>query len=352
VRNLRSKARVIQVDDPAYTSIEDFPMWNFDGSSTSQSPGSSSDLILQPVNFVKDPLRGEGNFLVLCEVMFPDGTPHPSNSRAPLRAALEEVGAVEEPWIGFEQEYTLYREGRPLGWPAKGFPKPQGPYYCGVGSEDVFGRDFVERHTAMCLDAGICFYGINAEVMPGQWEFQVGYRGVPGEEVGVLQIADHLWLARWLLHRIGEEFDVQPSLSNKPMAGDWNGAGCHTNFSTKSMRAEGGLRAIEQAIGALSQKHDAHIRVYGYNLESRLTGEHETCHISEFRSGVSDRGSSIRIPAHVKEQGRGYLEDRRPGANCDPYQVAARLVKTVCALDEQGYEIGDWSLDAILTAGR
>lgn len=351
-RRLRSKARVVQVEDPAALTIDSFPRWSFDGSSTYQSPGNNSDLILAPVFHCNDPIRGNGNYLVMCEVLNGDGTPHASNSRAPLRAALEAGGAETEPWVGFEQEYTLYQDGRPMGFPQHGYPEPQGPYYCGVGNDHIYGRQFVEKHTQLCLDAGLALYGINAEVMPGQWEFQVGYRGVEGEDPGVLNISDHLWVARWLLYRLGEDMNIQPSLSNKPMAGDWNGAGCHTNFSTKAMREEGGREAIDNAIIQLESKHDAHIKVYGHDLDKRLTGAHETCNINEFKAGVSDRGCSIRIPIHVAEQGKGYLEDRRPGANMDPYQVSARLVKTICQLPEEDYEIGDWSLDAILNAGK
>jgi glutamine synthetase len=265
---------------------------------------------------------------------------------------MDRGGRDIDAWIGFEQEYTLMAHGRPFGFPAAGEPEPQGPYYCSVGTGTVFGRDFVERHTRACIDAGLAIFGTNGEVMPGQWEFQLGYRGIAGEAVDPLTISDQLWIARWLLDRIGESFGLEASLSNKPAAGDWNGAGCHTNFSTRTMRSEKGLAAIEAAIEKMSRKHDVHIQVYGHDLASRLTGAHETCHIGDFRHGVSDRGSSIRIPLHVKQEGRGYFEDRRPGANCDPYQVATRLIKTICDLQEDSYELGDWSLDAILTAGR
>jgi glutamine synthetase len=336
---LRSKGKVIQEQDPDTVTIDCFSDWTFDGSSTYQSDGANSDLLLKPVNFVKDPLRGEGNFLVLCEVFNSDGTPHSSNSRARLRKVLDAGGGKEKPWIGFEQEYTLFAKNRPLGWPETGFPKPQGPYYCGVGPDEVFGRDLVEKHTRVCMDAGIVIYGINAEVMPGQWEFQVGYRGIEGEDVSALQMADHLWLARWFLYRIGEDFSVQPSLSNKPVPGDWNGAGCHTNFSTVSTRAAGGIDVIFEMIEFLREKHDEHIKVYGHGLDQRLTGLHETCHISAFHSGVSNRGASIRIPLQVEQNGCGYFEDRRPGANCDPYKVAARLVSTACQVNIEDSQI-------------
>jgi len=350
-RGLRSKAKVLQFAQPKNPSLEEFPVWNYDGSSTNQSQGTCSDLLLKPVNFVKDPIRGEGNYLVMCEVMNQDGSPHASNSRATLRKVLDAGGAEIEPWTGFEQEYTLFKDGRPLGFPEDGMPAPQGPYYCGVGADVIFGRQLVEKHTQACMDAGLAIYGINAEVMPGQWEFQIGYRGIEGEEVGVLQMSDHLWMARWLLLRLGEEFGILPSISNKPAKGDWNGAGCHTNYSTKHTRAQGGLEVIHEIIERLSKKHDEHIRVYGAGLDERLTGAHETCSIGEFKSGASDRGCSIRIPHAIVEKGYGYLEDRRPGANCDPYLVGARLVQTTCGFEDEDMEFGDWTLEAILSAG-
>ncbi len=334
-QQLRSKARFFHHSKTHPLNITDFPIWSFDGSSTYQSPGGHSDLLLQPVLHAPDPLRGEGSYLVLCEVLNADGTPHASNTRARLRHVLDQGGQAQDPWVGFEQEYTLYQDGRPLGWPAEGSPKPQGPYYCGVGSDKAYGRPLVEHHAQACLDAELLFYGLNGEVMPGQWEFQIGYRGNPQESTGALKVCDHHWLARWLLHRLAEEFGITVSFDNKPMAGDWNGAGCHTNFSTNRTRdPKTGLHAIEEAVALLSQHHAAHIRVYGHGLEHRLTGHHETCSIHEFRSGVADRGSSIRIPQQVQLEGYGYLEDRRPGANCDPYLVATQLVATICAVPE------------------
>jgi len=324
-RELRSKTRILNYTED--TTIESFPEWGFDGSSTNQATGGNSDLVLTPVFFAHDPIRGEGNFLVMCEVMNPDGTPHVSNSRAQLRKVLEAGGNEIEAWFGFEQEYTLFEGRNPVGWPENGFPGPQGPYYCGVGAGSVFARELVEVHTEACIEAGLPIFGTNAEVMPGQWEFQLGYRGVDGDQLDPLSISDQMWLARWLLYRIGEDFDISPTIENKPVRGDWNGAGCHTNFSTKATRDPAtGRAAIEKAIHNLSQKQAEHIKVYGANLGERLTGLHETCSIDEFRWGVSDRGASIRIPHQVDVQGHGYFEDRRPGANIDPYLVSARFI--------------------------
>lgn len=332
VQGLRSKARVVDV--PETPKLEDFPAWNFDGSSTEQATGDDSDCLLEPVCVLRDPLRGEGNHLVLCEVQNADGSPHATNKRATLRAVMASIDDGVDPWVGFEQEYTLYQNGRPLGFPANGFPGPQGPYYCGVGVDRVFGRDLVEAHAKACLEAGVRIYGLNAEVMPGQWEFQVGYRGIDGETGNALEVSDHIWIARWLLHHLGEQHGVEVSFDNKPVKGDWNGAGMHTNFSTSLTRdPTSGLKFIEDAVGKLEQRHAAHIRLYGDRLDERLTGRHETCDINTFRWGVANRGASIRVPHPVASKGYGYLEDRRPGANANPYVVAASLIATVCEVE-------------------
>ncbi|MEE8118675.1 MAG: glutamine synthetase beta-grasp domain-containing protein [Gammaproteobacteria bacterium] len=331
-QQLRSKTRVVKIGDKV--SLQSFPEWGFDGSSTNQADGSNSDLVLKPVCFVNDPIRGKGNYLVLCEVYTPEGKPHSTNKRAELRSILDLGAAAENPWFGFEQEYTLLTDEGPLGWPKNGYPAPQGPYYCGVGTGQVHGRDLVEKHAQACIDAGLMFYGTNAEVMPAQWEFQVGYRGIEGESADPLTVSDHLWIGRWLLHRLSEEYGVVPSFDVKPMHGDWNGAGAHTNFSTDRMRdATTGRTELNKVVKRLEARHDLHVLNYGHGLETRLTGAHETCSISEFRAGVSDRGASIRIPLHVEEAGCGYLEDRRPGANCDPYVVSRLLLEAVYLSD-------------------
>jgi len=341
-RQIRSKARVVDVGPNPV--IEDFPEWSFDGSSTNQATGDDSDCIMKPVSFVPDPIRGEGNYLVMTEVYNSDGvTPHESNSRAQLRAVLDAGAAEQDPWCGFEQEYTMFKGRQPLGWPETGFPGPQGPYYCGVGADEAYGREIVEEHAQACLDIGLLFYGINAEVMPGQWEFQIGYRGDADEDNGALKVSDDMWYARWLLYRIAEDYGVTVSIHNKPVTGDWNGAGMHTNFSTNDVRdKEKGKAAIDAAVKALSGKHQEHVVLYGHGLDRRLTGDHETCDINTFKAGTADRGCSIRIPQLVAQKGYGYFEDRRPGANSDPYLVSARLCATVCGVDESVMQFESW----------
>lgn len=328
-QTLRSKVKIVPY--AKLLTLKELPQWSFDGSSTYQASGHDSDLILQPVCMVNDPILGQGNYLALCEVLNPDGTPHITNKRAHLVKLMENGGAAQDPWIGFEQEYTLFKGQQPLGWPDRGYPAPQGPFYCGVGADEVFGRQLVEKHAKACLDAHIMLYGTNAEVMPGQWEFQIGYRGVDQERADPVTVCDHLWLARWLLYRLGEDFDISAKLHPKPVKGDWNGAGKHTNFSTRETRnPKTGMDAIHKAIKALEMRHSDHISVYGHDLELRLTGKHETAPITQFIAGIGNRGASVRIPRPVATKGYGYLEDRRPGANANPYEVAAILVETIC----------------------
>lgn len=316
---LRSKTKIIA---GPVRRLEDIPSWGFDGSSTEQAEGHFSDCMLKPVYYVPDPVRKVDNILVMCEVLNPDGTPHISNTRHVL-AKLVERYKEAEPLFGIEQEYTLYRKDWPLGWPEKGFPHPQGRYYCGVGYDEVHGRALVDAHMKACLDAGLTISGINAEVMPAQWEFQVG-------TLPPLDVSDQLWIARWLLYRIGEEYDAYAKLDPKPMSGDWNGAGGHTNFSVRQMRETGGIEFIKATCEKLGLFHKQHIRVYGADNDKRLTGKHETCSIYDFRYAISDRGASIRIPMETANKGYGYLEDRRPAANLDPYQICTALIETTC----------------------
>ena len=319
-QKLRSKTKILS---KKISSVSELPEWGFDGSSTNQAEGNFSDCLLKPVWLCKDPIRGKENILVMCEVMNADGSVHASNTRAHLRE-IEEKFSKEKVWFGIEQEYTFFEGRNPLGWPEGGYPAPQGPFYCGVGADEAFGREIVEDHLDLCLEAGLELSGINAEVMPGQWEYQIG-------PLGPLEVADQMWVSRWLLYRISEDYGVSATLHPKPVKGDWNGAGAHINFSTQSMREKGGLKVIEDACEKLSKKHDEHIAVYGAHNEERLTGDHETQSISEFSYGVSDRGASVRIPMQTSNDGYGYLEDRRPSSNMDPYQACAILIETTCS---------------------
>ena len=322
---LRSKTRVLA--DGA-----ELPTWGFDGSSTNQAEGHASDRVLKPVFSCPDPIRGGDNVLVLCEVFNIDGSAHETNTRALLRPIAEQF-AAQEAIFGIEQEYNFFKDGRPFGFPVNGYPAAQGGYYCGVGADEVFGREIVELHLDRCIEAGLAICGINAEVMPGQWEFQIG-------PVDALTVSDHLWVARWLLYRTAEEFDVAVTIDAKPVKGDWNGAGAHTNFSTKAMRE--GYDAIITAcesLGSDQEKVLEHVKQYGHGIEDRLTGKHETAPWNVYSYGVSDRGASVRIPWQVEVEQKGYIEDRRPNANVDPYVVTRLLVNTCCTALEKADQV-------------
>jgi glutamine synthetase len=326
---LRSKTRVLNIkteDEDWKLSLADIPVWGFDGSSTGQATTKSSDCVLRPVFACVDSNRQNG-ILVLCDVLNTDLTPHSSNFRARMIDAMIAHGS-SEPFLGFEQEYFLFNleTNRPLGWKKDEEPGPQGPYYCAVGGGVVDGRSITELHLTSCLGSGLSIIGTNAEVALGQWEYQIG-----GPGINAVATCDHLWVSRFLLNRIAESRGMRVELDPKPVSGDWNGSGMHTNFSTKDMREEGGMKHIHAACDRLGAPDNLEkiTSVYGEGLERRLTGDHETCSLKEFRYGASDRGASIRIPWHVEKQGKGYFEDRRPNSNADPYKVATYLLEAV-----------------------
>ncbi len=317
VPNLRGKTQVKEFDD--FPSLDQLPMWGFDGSSTRQAEGRDSDCMLKPVAVFPDPAKIDGA-LVMCEVLMPDNSPHPSNSRATIP---DDPGT----WFGFEQEYFLYRDGRPLGFPPEGFPEPQGAYYTGVGYKNVgdVARKIVDTHLDLCLAAGINHEGINAEVAKGQWEFQIFGKGSK-------RAADEVWIARYLLLRLCEQHRVDVNFHPKPlgMEHDWNGSGMHANFSTQHMREVGGEAYFEALMKAFDEYKDDHIAVYGPDNHMRLTGLHETQAIDKFNYGVANRGASIRVPHSFVNNGyKGYLEDRRPNSLGDPYQIAGRILQTI-----------------------
>ncbi|HMS69496.1 MAG TPA: glutamine synthetase beta-grasp domain-containing protein [Saprospiraceae bacterium] len=315
-QSLRSKTKIVSDFSGKVADLEN---WSFDGSSTNQAPGGSSDCILKPVYCVPDPQRNSA-YLVMCEVLTSDGTPHPSNGRALIDDDDNDF------WFGFEQEYFLWdpETNKPLGFPANGYPAPQGPYYCSVGAHNSFGREIVEEHLDACLDAGLNVEGINAEVAAGQWEFQIFAKGAA-------QAGDEIWIARYLLERIGESYGVAINWHCKPLGElDWNGSGMHANFSNTLLRTAGDKAIFDKVCESFRPVVKEHIEVYGADNHLRLTGKHETASIHDFSYGLSDRGASIRIPIVAAQKGwKGYLEDRRPNSAADPYKVAARIIKTV-----------------------
>ena len=297
-------------------TLEECPFWNFDGSSTNQAEGGSSDCVLKPVAIYPDPDRASG-YLVMCEVLNADGTPHATNGRATIEEDDDDF------WFGFEQEYFLWDPETNLPY---GFPRdqtPQGQFYCSVGAKNAFGREVIEDHLDQCLEAGLNVEGINAEVAVGQWEYQIFAKGA--KEAG-----DQIWVSRYLAERNAEKYGLHIDWHPKPLgATDWNGSGMHANFSDSKMRNEGGEELMTKICEAFGKNIKEHIDVYGAYNDQRLTGLHETQSIHEFSYGVSDRGASIRIPVTTKDDGYvGRLEDRRPASNGDPYKIAAAIITT------------------------
>ena len=315
--NLRSKTQI--KDFASFPTLAELPAWGFDGSSTQQAEGKSSDIVLKPVAVFPDSTRKNG-VLVMCECFQHTGVASPSNSRATIP---DDSGT----WFGFEQEYFFYKDGAPLGFPKDGYPAPQGPYYTGVGYKNVgcVARSIVEKHIDICLDAGINIEGINAEVAKGQWEFQIFGKGSK-------RAADEMWVARYLLNRVCEKYGIDVEYHCKPLGdSDWNGSGMHANFSTEYLRTKGGKPYFEALMAAFSERCEEHIAVYGPDNHMRLTGLHETQSIDKFSYGIADRGASVRVPHSFVKDGKyqGYLEDRRPNSQGDPYQIASRILKTI-----------------------
>lgn len=315
-QSLRGKTKIVENFSG---KLEDCEMWSFDGSSTQQAEGGSSDCLLKPVFVCPDPGRIGDGYIVMCEVLNADKTPHPTNGRATIDDDDNDF------WFGFEQEYVLVdtETNKPVGFPHGGYPGPQGPYYCSVGASNAVARDMIEEHLEMCLEAGLNVEGINAEVMMGQWEYQIFSKGAA-------EAGDQIWVSRYLLERCGEKYGIKVDYHCKPVKGDWNGSGMHANFSNTTLRTCGSKDVYEQICQAFAPRVKQHIDVYGADNDQRLTGLHETQRIDQFSFGISDRGASIRIPIATVEKGwKGWLEDRRPASNADPYKVAAEIIRTV-----------------------
>ena len=358
--NLRSKYRTAY---PKFESCRDgsynyIPVedWNYDGSSTHQASTEDSEIVLIPVAHYANPFFEPGRaFIILCETYHSNGAPTKTNFRHDAEKVFEKGGRQIDPWFGIEQEYFVMRSrgtqlsDKPLLFQQQEeaaalrtstcpfVPEPQGDYYCGVGTRTVTLRKLAEKHYEYCLNAGLKISGINAEVAPSQWEFQIG-------PCSSISAGDELWVARYILEKLSEEFGVCISFKPKPIPNPWNGSGLHTNFSTEesrdSERRNAGLKCIYKYIDRLSKKHAEHIRVYGDN-SNRLNGACETSDFHTFSYAAGDRGASIRIPKSVLKAGCGYLEDRRPASDADPYRVIAAIFSTTCIYhqDEADVEV-------------
>ena len=316
----RSKTRIINF---LIRNVNDIPNWTSDGSSTEQADSNGmTEIILAPCKYFLNPLLNNknitcDNYIVLCETFDINMVALPSNYREKALRIFNK-GLSEEPWFGIEQEYIMCHTNQ------KNKDKclsSDSRHYCGTQLNSVE-RTIVEEHMSACLYAKIKYAGLNSEVTQSQWEYQIG----PCEGIDA---ADHVTIANFLLERIAEKYNVHICYFPK-LFFDKNGSGCHTNFSTYKTRSEGGIKEIRYFMEKLENNHEEHIEVYGENNDKRLTGLHETSSCTHFSYGVGTRNTSVRIPTLVEKDGCGYFEDRRPAANCDPYQVTAIIFKTCC----------------------
>jgi glutamine synthetase len=330
INNFRSKTKVMDIDINK-DIMSQIPIWNYDGSSTGQTISEDSEVNLIPVRIFKDPFREKNNlnplisnYLVWCEIVDKNMTPLKNSNRTKALNIFDKF-KDQEPWFGLEQEYFIvdYKTNLPLGFNSSSNPEAHGKYYCGVGTGNAICRSIPETHLDYCLLAGIKICGLNAEVAPAQWEYQIG------PCIGI-DAGDHLWVSRYILNRIAESYGYNISYHPKPLGTDldWNGSGCHTNFSTKLMREENGIKYIYDAIERLSENHTLHMASYGENNKLRMSGYHETSSYDNFTFGIANRSASVRIPNSVLNDSKGYFEDRRPASNCDPYLVTSLIMQT------------------------
>ena len=342
--NSRSKTKVMN-NTNNYTIVELtrtpslLPKWNYDGSSTKQATTESSEVILNPVKVILDPFRQHNldnnvrfflHCLVLCDTYKSHNIPLKSNTRYHAVNIFDTVSNHKEPMFGLEQEFFISkRQCFGIAF-VPSIPEPQGDYYCGVGGTNVYGRELVEEMLDKLNYAGLPITGLNAEVAPSQWEFQVCSIGIDA--------ADSLILLRYICNRVLEKHDMFMDLAAKPVKGDWNGSGCHINYSTSLMRDMNGIYHIDAAIAALSDTHSLHIKHYGDDNIERLTGHHETSSVDKFTSSVAGRNTSIRIPTDTHHNKCGYFEDRRPSSSLDPYKATALLHATSVGVPQTYWE--------------
>lgn len=273
-----------------------------------------SDCFLVPVQTYNNPTSPD--HLVLCQVQNHDHLPHASNTR---EAAARIV--TDEWWFGFEQEYYLTDlDGRLLGQ-QHGNGKIGDEHYCGVGADNVVGREIADAHLFACLKAGIEITGTNAEDGMGQWEYQCFGKGI--------KAADDLWVSRFLLRKIAEQYRICVNYNPMPKR-NWYGSGMHTNFSNAKMRTTGGQALFDKLCHQLEIHHSEAMLCYGSDNQLRFTGQHKSPDLSHFSHGIDDRCACIRIPLYTLDRGwKGYMEDRRPASNADPYRVIHHILSAI-----------------------
>jgi glutamine synthetase len=360
--NFRHKTRIMFKNIELVPSPCDIDEWNYDGSSTGEtSSKTNTEIILKPVFVCRNPFKTSltkiNSYYVLCETYSTDKKPMKTNTRYKACKIFEmdmELIEKEQPWYGIEQEYFICDPNNmnlPLGF--KNYKLLENKYdyidlsklipdgsadsfYCKMGNK--FGKKIANKHLEACIMADLDISGINAEVSPGQWEYQIG------PCLGI-NAADQLVMSRFILEQIADEYgyfiDYSPKLIPDINGRKFNGSGCHVNFSTFNMRngcSEGnGVYYIHKAINKLQLNHEKHIQVYGKDNHLRLTGECETSSCNFFTFGIGTRDTSVRIGNSVINDGYGYFEDRRPSANMDPYLVTSILYDTICVQKDDNY---------------
>lgn len=336
----RSKTRVLEPEvEDTEINIKHIPKWNYDGSSTGQACGyKNTEIILLPVYMCKNPFKNEfqiPSYYVLCATYNIDNTPTATNHYDYAQKVFSNTMVVTDtvapwyadtaqPWYGLEQEYFIFSKETNDIVGKRGVLEPQGDYYCRMG--DDYGKAIAHEHLYLCIEADLDISGLNAEVAPAQWEYQIG-------PCPAIVGAHQLMVARFILEQVADKHNCYIVLEPKPLLG-WNGSGCHINFSTPHMRYGNnhcnGLSHIHLAIQRLESRHAEHMTAYGENNEARMSGECETSAYDVFSWGVGTRNTSIRIGNDVVKNGCGYFEDRRPASNIDPYLAMGKVYETIC----------------------
>ena len=329
--NFRSKVKIEKLKLGFQAS--DLEIWNFDGSSTGQATGDDSEIFIKPYLILQSQTNTDINdnyYYVFCECLNTDiKTPHKTNTRTNAFEFFNQPEVISiDPMFGIEQEFFVFKDGKPIVWKDE-MTAPQGDYYCGNGGKSILhsSRKFLDKVIDTLNRWGINTTGYNFEVAPGQMEIQICEKGI--------MAADYLIVLRFILTRYAEEYGWDIVLTPKPefLSGDkWNGSGCHVNFSTAEMR-QTTIQSISfdktiNLIQNMKESHSRDIMHFGSeNNKFRLGGKNETSSYDTFTYGVANRGSSIRIPRYFVNNLYGYIEDRRPGADMDPYIVT----KIICS---------------------
>lgn len=325
-QHLRSKCRTVDeflldFDQPTEEFVKQLPYWNFDGSSTGQATRELSEITLIPVNYIRQPFFKKG-LLVLCECYTLENKPAPGNTRCEAQRLFSKQDDLKI-WFGLEQEFFFFNKETkaPIGW--NGLTQtPQGDYYCGINKCNPLERRIINELYTISLNSGLSMSGINQEVAPSQWEYQIG-------PVEGIYAADQMIFAKFILYRLCEQHNLYAVFHPKPLKGDWNGSGCHINISTQKTRTtNNGMDEIYRIIQNMHKDHSEFISEYsGLNNHLRLTGDHETSDPNIFSFSIGGRGTSIRIPYETNRNGYGYFEDRRPGSALDYYKTLGKYVE-------------------------